>query len=107
MLSSVCMIRLQCLGLPVCSVPICFSSFPSIYVALKCFGELMHQSFVSLAPLGPGNSGAYNLSIFKAPLKARHCGARDLVKFLLNAPAPLRLPIVWTTAGSCSDETGI
>ena len=28
------------------------------------------QSFVSTAPSGPGISGAFNFSIFKAPLKA-------------------------------------
>ena len=50
--------------------------------------ELMHQSFASPAPPGPGNSGAFNFSIFKARLKARHCRARVLVKPLLEAPAP-------------------
>ena len=33
----------------------------------------MHQSFASSAPPGPGNSGDFNFSIFKARLKARHC----------------------------------
>ena len=36
---------------------------------------IMHQSFVSTAPSGPGISGAFNFSIFKAPLKALHSGA--------------------------------
>ena len=31
---------------------------------------VMHRSFVSPAPLGLGNSGAFNFSIFKARLKA-------------------------------------
>ena len=48
----------------------------------------MHQSFVFPAPLGPGNSGTFNFSIFKAPLKAWHCGAIFVVKSLLKAPAP-------------------
>ena len=30
----------------------------------------MHQSFVSPAPPGPGNSGAFNFSIFKTPAKS-------------------------------------
>ena len=47
----------------------------------------MHQSFVSTAPSGPGISGAFNFSIFKAPLKALHSGAKLVVKFLLKAPA--------------------
>ena len=47
----------------------------------------MHQSFVSTAPLGPGISGAFNFSIFKAPLKAPHSGAKILVKSPLKAPA--------------------
>ena len=47
----------------------------------------MHQSFVSPAPLGPGNSGAFfNFSIFKARLKARHCGARFIVKIPAKSP---------------------
>ena len=37
---------------------------------------VMHQSFVSTAPLGPGISGAFNFSLFKAPLKALHSGAK-------------------------------
>ena len=48
----------------------------------------MHQSFVDLptAPSGPGISGAFNFSIFKAPLKALHSGAKIVVKSLLKAP---------------------
>ena len=48
----------------------------------------MHQSFVSTAPLGSGNSGVFNFSVFQARLKALHCGVRSMVKSLLNAPAP-------------------
>ena len=40
---------------------------------------IMHQSFVSPAPLGQGNSGAFNFSIFKAPVKAWPCGVRFVV----------------------------
>ena len=47
----------------------------------------MHQSFVSTAPSGPGISGAFNFSIFKAPLKALHSGVKIVVKSLLKAPA--------------------
>ena len=47
----------------------------------------MHQSFVSTAPLGPGISGAFNISIFKAPLKALQSGAKIVVKSLLGAAA--------------------
>ena len=39
----------------------------------------MHQSFVYAAPSGPGNSGV-KFSIFKALLKALHCGAKSAVK---------------------------
>ena len=49
--------------------------------------SVMHQSFVSTAPSGPGISGAFNFSIFKAPLKALHSGAKLVVKSLLKAPA--------------------
>ena len=47
----------------------------------------MHQSFVFTAPSGPGISGAFNFSIFKAPLKALLSGAKIVDKSLLNAPA--------------------
>ena len=50
----------------------------------------MHQSFVSTAALGPGNSGAFNFSVFKAPLKARQSGVIFVVKTPLKAPAPRR-----------------
>ena len=57
--------------------------------------SIMHQSFVTPAPPGPGNSGAFNFSLFKARLKARHCRARFVVKSLLKAPAPWMLTITW------------
>ena len=44
--------------------------------------------------LGPGNSGAFNFSNFKA----RHCGGRFVVKSLLKAPAPWRLTIMWNNS---------
>ena len=40
-------------------------------------------------PLGAEISGAFNHSIFKAPLKALHSGAKIVVKSLLKAPALL------------------
>ena len=54
---------------------------------LLTLSVVMHQSFVSTAPSGPGISGAFNFSIFKAPLKALHSGAKLVVKSLLKAPA--------------------
>ena len=48
----------------------------------------MHQSFVVMARTGPGNSGAFNFSIFKALLNALHCGDTFMVKSLQKAPAP-------------------
>ena len=47
---------------------------------------VMHQSFVSTAPSGPGINGAFNFSIFKAPLKALLSGAKIVVKSLLKDP---------------------
>ena len=35
----------------------------------KGFHFNKHRSFVSRAPVGPGKSGAFSLSISKAPLK--------------------------------------
>ena len=54
----------------------------------------MHQSVVSTAPSGPGISGAFNFSIFKAPLKALHSGAKIVVKSLLKAPPSRGLTIM-------------
>ena len=48
---------------------------------------IVHQSFVSTAPSGPGISVAFNFSIFKAPLKALLSGAKIVVKSLLKASA--------------------
>ena len=59
---------------------------------------LMHQSFVSTAPLGPGNSSAFNFSVFKARLKAWHCGILYVVKSLLKVSAPRRLTIIWNNS---------
>ena len=54
----------------------------------------MHQSFVSTPPSGPGISGAFNFSIFKAPLKALNSGAKIVVKSLLKAPPSRGLTIM-------------
>ena len=62
----------------------------------------MHQSFVVPAPTGPGNSGAFNFSVFKALLNALHCGDKFMVKSLLKAPAPTEVDnndeqqMIWT-----------
>ena len=48
----------------------------------------LYQSFVSPAPLGRENSGAFNFSNSKALVKAPPCGKKSLVKFLLKAPVP-------------------
>ena len=46
--------------------------FSKLYVALnvRYLIIVMHQSFVVTAITGPGNSGAFNFSVFKA----LHCG---------------------------------
>ena len=46
----------------------------------------MHQSPVPV-PTGPGNSGAFNFSVFKVLLNALHCRDKFMVKFLLKAPS--------------------
>ena len=55
---------------------------------------VMRQSFVIPAPTGPGNSGAFNFSVFKALLNALHCKDKFMVKSLLKSPAPRRLTIM-------------
>ena len=47
----------------------------------------MHQSFVVQAPMGPGNSVAFNFSVFKALLNALHSRDKFMVKSLLKAPS--------------------
>ena len=54
--------------------------------ALHHIEGVMHQSFVVPVPTGPGNSGAFNFSVFKALLNALHFGDKFIV--LLKAPAP-------------------
>ena len=58
----------------------------------------MHQSSVSTGPLGPWNNGAFDFSVFKARIKARHCGVIFVVKSLLKAPAPRKQTIIWFNA---------
>ena len=70
------------------------SGFAYIY-GTYVYIVIMHQSFVSPASPGSGNSGAFNFSFFKAKLKPLHCRARFVVKSLLKAPAPRRLTITW------------
>ena len=39
-------------------------------ITIHCYTQvMMHQSFISPTSLGAGNSGSFNFSIFKAPLK--------------------------------------
>ena len=59
-----------------------------LFLFLKYSKTFMHQSFVVPAPTGPGNSGAFNFSVFKTLLNALHCGDKFMVKSLLKAPAP-------------------
>ena len=56
--------------------------------------KIMHQSFVVPAPMGAGNSGAFNFSVFKALLNALHCRATFMVKSLPKPPPPRRLTIM-------------
>ena len=55
----------------------------SLYKNLFIRTLVMHQSFVSTDPSGPGISGAFNFSIFKTLLS----GAKIVDKSLLKAPA--------------------
>ena len=65
-----------------------FFSFASVYRGCTFNGSVMRQSLVSPSPQGRGIAGLFHFSIFKALLKAQHCGAKFEVKSLLNAPAP-------------------
>ena len=48
------------------------------------FELLMHQSFVTMAPTGLGNSGDLHFSLCKTRVYARHCGDIFMVKVLPN-----------------------
>ena len=57
---------------------------------------VMHQSFATTSPQGPGNSGDINFSLCKAQVKSLHCRDFVLVKSLLKVPAPGELlPCSW------------
>ena len=59
-----------------------FYSLKSLNVAQECL-----RNAPVIIPSGQGISGAFNFSIFKAPLKALLSGAKNEVKSLLKAPA--------------------
>ena len=46
----------------------------------------MHQSFASPAPPGPGNSGAFNFSIFKSPAKSPALPGKNFGKSPAKSP---------------------
>ena len=52
------------------------------------WSQIMHQSFVVPAPTGPGNSRAFNFSVFKALLNALQCGDKFMVKIPAKSPRP-------------------
>ena len=64
----------------------------------------MHQSFAVPASTGPGNSGGFNFSVFKALLNTLHCEDKFMVKSLLKAPATTEVgnyeeqQMTWTPA---------
>ena len=45
-------------------------------------GKLMHQSFATTSPSGPGNSGDIDFSLSKARVNAQHCRDTLMVKAL-------------------------
>ena len=58
--------------------------------------NIMHQSFATTSPRGPGNSGDIDFSICKAQVKSLHCRDFVLVKSLLKVLAPGELlPDSW------------
>ena len=63
---------------------------PFFYTLKWWYEYLMHQSIVTTAPTGLGNSGDFNFSWCKAPVNALHCGAIFLVKTQLKAPLKSR-----------------
>ena len=49
---------------------------------------IMHQSIVTTAPPGPGNSGDFDFWSSQSQVKSPPCSDKRLVKSPLNAPAP-------------------
>ena len=72
--------KATCITVLICSLNL-LANIHRVTVTGEC-QHLMHQSFVSLAPIGPGNSRAFNFSIFKALVKAWHGGIRIPAKSL-------------------------
>ena len=49
------------------------------------WSQIMHQTFVTMAPMALGNSGDFDFSLCKARVYAQHCGDIFIVKVLLKA----------------------
>ena len=56
----------------------------------KSFKSLMHQSFATTSPSGPGNSGDIDFSLSKARVYAQHCRDTLMVKALRKSPLKSR-----------------
>ena len=52
--------------------------------------EIMHQSFATTSPSGPGNSGDIDFSLSKARVYAQHCRDTLMVKALPKSPLKSR-----------------
>ena len=66
----------------------------------------MHQSFVTTAPTGPGNSEDFNFARCKVPVNALHCGAIFVVKPQQKAPLKFQQVNVIIISGveSCNQK---
>ena len=73
------------------AVVIDYKNYGTEKVPPKSMAIILHLGTIHLHR--PGNIRAFNFSVFKVELKARHCGDIFVVKSLLKAPAPRRLII--------------
>ena len=66
---------------------------PQNIVKLICWHIqlIMHQSFVTAAPMGMGNCGVFNFARCRTPVNALHCRAISVVKALPKSHAQIRL----------------
>ena len=68
---------------------LCFSvCFFHPYLTRHYLLPVMHQSFVVPAPMGPGNSGAFNFSVFKVLLNTLHWRDKSFGKIPAKSPPP-------------------
>ena len=78
----------------------CFTKINYMYTCKTyMYNQVMHQSFISTAPKGQGNSNAFNFSILK-PAKCPALRGHICDKVPANSHGPLRLTVLRQISGT-------